>query len=171
MILSGKMIRNEINKNIFINPFNENNLTTNSYNLTLSNKLMVYNSDLLDMKINNTCKEIIIPDDGLILYPGQLYLGSTVEKTCTNKYIPMIEGRSSIARLGIFVHITAGLGEAGFDGHWTLEITCIKPIRIYPYIEICQLYFNEIIGEIELCRSTKYQNSKEALPSKMYEEF
>ena len=170
MILSGKMIKEMIGKEIIIDPFDDRKLNTNGYNLSLYNKLIIYENRILDMKAKNRTKEILIPENGFILQPGQLYLGSTVERTCTNKFIPIIEGRSSIARLGIFVHITAGLGEAGFDGRWTLELTCIKPVRIYPYVEICQIYFHEVLGEIELCRSNKYQNSMEAIPSKLYKE-
>lgn len=171
MILSGSKINEQLGKEIFIEPYSEKNLTTNSYNLTLNKKLLIYTDDILDMRKNNSVKEIIIPASGLVLKPGQLYLGATNEKTSTNKYIPILEGRSSIARLGLFVHITAGLGEAGFDGHWTLELTCVKPLKIYPDIKICQVYFNEIEGIPELCKSTKYQGSVEAIPSKLYQEF
>lgn len=170
MILSGKMIKEMIGKEIIIDPFDDRKLNTNGYNLSLNNKLVIYENCILDMKAINKTKEILIPENGFILQPGQLYLGSTVERTCTNQFMPIIEGRSSVARLGIFVHITAGLGEAGFDGRWTLELTCVKPVRIYPYVEICQIYFHEVIGKIELCRSNKYQNSTEAIPSKLYKE-
>lgn len=170
MILSGKLIREKIGKEIVIDPFDERKLNTNGYNLSLQNKLIIYENPILDMKTSNPIKEILIPEDGLVLQPGRLYLGSTVERTYTDKFMPIIEGRSSIARLGIFVHITAGLGEVGFNGNWTLELTCIQPVRIYPYVEICQIYFHEVVGEIELCHSNKYQNSKEPMPSKIYKE-
>lgn len=170
MILSGSKIMGEINRSIFITPFDQSKLNSNSYNLSLSNKLKIYNENILDMKRQNTMSEIIIPEEGLELKPYQLYLGSTVERTRTTKYIPMIEGRSSTARLGLFVHVTAGLGEAGFDGHWTLELTCVQPLRIYPNAAICQIYFHEISGLIDLCKSRKYQHSTEAMPSLMYEE-
>lgn len=114
--------------------------------------------------------DIEIPNDGLVLQPNQLYLGSTIEKTHTTNFVPIIEGRSSIARLGLFVHVTAGLGEAGFDGHWTLELTCVQPLRIYPNVSICQIYYNCICGRVDQCKSEKYQNSMEAEPSKLYKE-
>lgn len=170
MILSGKMIRERIGKEIVIDPFDERKLNTNGYNLSLQNKLLIYENPILDMKSSNSITEVLIPEDGLVLHPGQLYLGSTVERTYTDKFMPIIEGRSSVARLGIFVHITAGLGEVGFNGNWTLELTCVQPVRIYPYVEICQIYFQEVVGEIELCHSNKYQNSIEPMPSKIYEE-
>lgn len=171
MILSGKKIKELIGKEIIIEPFDEYKLNTNSYNLSLNNKLTVYKESTLDMKKNNASYEIIIPDEGLLMQPNRLYLGTTVERTYTERYMPIIEGRSSIARLGIFVHITASLGEAGFNGRWTLELTCVQPVRIYPYINICQIYYHEILGEIELCHSMKYQNSIDASPSKLYQEF
>ncbi|MBR1854799.1 MAG: dCTP deaminase [Lachnospiraceae bacterium] len=171
MIISGKKIRELMGKDIFIDPFDEQKLNTNSYNLSLNNKLKVYKNSTLDMKADNESYEITIPEDGFIIYPNELYLGTTLECTYTEKYIPMLEGRSSIARLGIFVHITAGLGEAGFHGRWTLELTCVKPIRIYPYVNICQIYYQEIAGEIELCHSTKYQNSFDASTSQLFKEF
>lgn len=171
MILSGSKIKEELGKAIIITPFGMDKLNSNSYNLTLDKKLLVYDNNILDMKKDNPISEIIIPNEGFILYPNQLYLGSTVEKTYTYKYIPILEGRSSVARLGLFIHITAGLGEAGFDGNWTLELNCIKPLKIYPNIEICQIYFNEILGNIDLCNSKKYQKSNCAMSSKMYMEF
>lgn len=170
MILSGSKIMEEINHSIFITPFDPSKINSNSYNLSLSKQLKVYNENILDMKHQNYMSEIIIPEEGLDLKPYRLYLGSTVERTCTTKYIPMIEGRSSTARLGLFVHIAAGLGEAGFDGHWTLELMCVQPLRIYPNVPICQIFFHEISGAIDLCKSWKYQNSKEAMPSQLYKE-
>jgi dCTP deaminase len=173
VIISGSQILKELNNTIFITPFDRSKLNSNSYNLSLDKKLKVYEDDVLGMKkkyAQNSMREIIIPDEGLILQPNRLYLGSTVERTLTCRYIPIIEGRSSVARLGLFVHITAGLGEAGFDGHWTLELTCVQPLRIYPNVPICQIYYNCIQGGIDLCGSKKYQKSTEAEPSKLYEE-
>lgn len=173
MILSGSQIRKELNRSISITPFDESKLNSNSYNLSLSRRLKVYKDDILDMRKeyeSSDMQEIEVPDDGLVLQPHRLYLGSTIERTHTSKYIPVIEGRSSIARLGLFVHITAGLGEAGFDGHWTLELTCVQPVRIYPHISICQIYYHCIYGQADQCRSRKYQNSTEAEPSKLHKE-
>ena len=84
------------------------------------------------MKLPNKTKKIIIPEEGLILEPGKLYLGRTVEYTKTDKFVPMLEGRSSIGRLGLFIHVTAGFGDIGFSGFWTLEIHCIQPVKYTP---------------------------------------
>lgn len=174
MILSRSKIKELIGKEIIIDPFEEEKLNSNSYNLSLGDKLCTYTGDVLDMKRKEPTEEIIIPEKGYILQPGQLYLGHTIEKTCSEKYIPIIEGRSSVARLGLLVHIAAGLGEAGFCGQWTLELTCVKPLKIYPKVEICQIYFNEvnvIRDKDDLCNSKKYQNSNQVVPSKLYQEF
>ncbi|HMA68479.1 MAG TPA: dCTP deaminase [Candidatus Mcinerneyibacterium sp.] len=171
MILSGNEIKNELNKNIIIRPFNEKQINPNSYNLKLADKLIFYETNLLDMKKKNGYKKIKIPEDGLILKPGKLYLGRTREYTETLNYVPMLEGRSSVGRLGLFIHVTAGFGDVGFKGYWTLEIFCVQPIRIYPEIEICQIYYHTIKGKYKNYESTKYQNSKEIKPSMLYKDF
>ena len=122
MILSGHQIRENLGTNILIDPFDEANLNPNSYNLTLHNELITYEEVVLDMAKPNRVRRIIIPPEGLVLGPSQLYLGRTVERTETHKLVPMIEGRSSIGRLGLFVHVTAGFGDVGFCGFWTLEM-------------------------------------------------
>jgi dCTP deaminase len=171
MILSGIEIKNRFNKEIFIEPFNEKQLNPNSYNLRLHNKLLVYTNDVLDTKKENGYKIISIPSEGLLLEPNKLYLGRTVEKTKTNGLVPMIEGRSSIGRLGLFVHITAGFGDVGFNGFWTLEMFCIQPIIIYPFIEICQIYYHEISKPFDVYKSDKYQNNSSIQPSLLYKDF
>ena len=140
MILSGKEIINRQGNDIIIDPFNEKQVNPNSYNLKLHNELVVYDSNILDMKKNNTGTKMIIPEEGLLLESNKLYLGRTVEYTETHNLIPMLEGRSSVGRLGLFVHVTAGFGDVGFKGYWTLEIFCVQPIKIYPNIEICQIF-------------------------------
>ena len=104
------------------------------------------------------------------LYPGELYLGRTVEHTETKNLIPMIEGRSSIGRLGIFVHATAGFVDVGFIGYWTLEVSCIIPVLVYPFIEIAQLFYHTIYGEYEEYSNGKYQNNEGVQPSIIYKE-
>lgn len=171
MILSGLEIEKNLGKNIIIEPFNRNQLNSNSYNVKLHNKLLIYKENLLDMKKTNETKEIIISEEGFKLEPNQLYLGRTLEYTSTKKFVPMIEGRSSIGRLGIFIHITAGFGDVGFSGYWTLEIFCIKPIIIYPNVEIAQLYYHTIDGDYEEYNSGKYQNNTDIQPSMLYKDF
>ncbi len=171
MILSGKEIAERLEKDIFIEPFNEAQLNPNSYNLRLANELLVYEENTLDMKKENKAKKIIIPEDGLVLEPGKLYLGRTVEYTRTENYVPMLEGRSSIGRLGLYIHVTAGFGDVGFSGYWTLEIHCVHPIKIYPDIEICQIYYHTIKGDYEKYKSGKYQNNEGIQTSMLYKDF
>ncbi|GAB6087762.1 dCTP deaminase [Alkaliphilus crotonatoxidans] len=171
MILSGKAIKNKIGKEIVIEPFCESQLNPNSYNLRLHHELLVYDNKCLDMKCENKASKLIIPDEGLILQTGRLYLGRTLEYTKTDCYVPMLEGRSSIGRLGLFVHITAGFGDVGFNGYWTLEMFCVQPIKIYPGVEICQIFYHAIEGEYDKYKSGKYQNNKGIQPSLLYRDF
>lgn len=186
MILSGLSILSAINNSdIYIEDFHESRLGPNSYNLRLHNELMVYvdetfdrafqksfwkKAECLDMKKNNRVHKIDIPEEGLVLQPGILYLGRTVEYTSTDKYVPLVEGRSSVGRLGLFVHITAGFGDIGYEGCWTLEMSCIQPVKIYPNVEICQIYFHKIEGDY-VKYNKKYAFSKDIIPSKMYLDF
>jgi dCTP deaminase len=171
MILSGKQIRKKLGEDIFIEPFNESQLNPNSYNLKLHNELLVYEDSILDMKKENSYKSIIIPNEGIVLEPNKLYLGRTKEYTRTDKFVPMLEGRSSVGRLGLFIHVTAGFGDVGFSGYWTLEIHCIQPIRIYADVEICQIYYHSIEGDYDKYVSGKYQNNKGIQPSLLYKDF
>ena len=171
MILSGKEIKKKLGKEIIIEPFNEKQLNPNSYNLRLHNELLVYDEAILDMKKENKVKRIFIPEDGLVLETGKLYLARTVEFTGTDKYVPMLEGRSSIGRLGLFIHVTAGFGDVGFQGFWTLEIFCVQPIKIYSGVEICQIYYHSIEGEYDEYCSGKYQNNQGVQPSLLYKDF
>ncbi|MBP1743197.1 MAG: dcd [Firmicutes bacterium] len=171
LILSGREIKNKIGKEIVIEPFSEKQLNPNSYNLKLHDELLVYDEDVLDMKKQNKVKKIVIPEEGLLLEPGKLYLGRTVEYTATDNYVPMLEGRSSIGRLGLFIHVTAGFGDVGFKGFWTLEIFCVQPIRIYPGVEICQIYYHSVEGEYDQYCSGKYQNNEGVQPSLLYKDF
>lgn len=171
MILSGLEIKNKLGKEISIEPFSEKQLNPNSYNLRLHKDLLIYENRVLDMKKENKAIPMEIPEDGLELEPGKLYLGRTVEFTQTNNYVPMLEGRSSIGRLGLFVHITAGFGDVGFSGFWTLEMFCVQPIRIYAGIEICQIYYHSLEGSFEEYKSGKYQNNKGIQPSLLFKDF
>ncbi len=171
MILSGKEIKRRIGSDIFIDPFDPKRLNPNSYNLRLHNKLLVYDEELLDFKKEHKTKEVIISEDGLLMQPNTLYLGRTVEYTKTDNLVPMLEGRSSIGRLGLFIHITAGFGDVGFKGFWTLEMFCVKPIKIYPNIEICQIFYHTIEGDFNRYESGKYQNNQGIQPSMLYKDF
>lgn len=173
MILSGKEIAKQVGlRNIQISDFDEKRVNPNSYNLRLDNEIWVYDEDVLDMKKNNYFVRMRIPEEGLVLKPNVLYLGKTMEFTKTDKYVPMLEGRSSVGRLGVNIHATAGFGDIGFAGHWTLEISCIQPVRIYAGVEIAQIYYMPILGEFDLYggKGAKYQNQHGIEPSLMFRE-
>lgn len=170
MILSGLEIHRHIGSNIIIDPFDPARLNPNSYNLSLHNELIIYTCDILDMKHDNQTKRILIPPEGLVLEPGKLYLGRTSEYTRTEGYIPMLEGRSSIGRLGICIHVTAGFGDVGFAGYWTLELFCVQPVRIYSGVQIAQIYYHTITEPYERYINGKYQNNTGIQSSMLYKE-
>ena len=167
-ILSGTKIIEEVdNGNIVITPFDKAKVNPNSYNLTINEKLLVYpDNTILDFKKHNSVDTLIIPEEGMILYPGKLYLGSTNEFCFTDKYVPIISGRSSTGRLGIKVHITAGYGDIGWKGKWTLEIAVELPVRIYPNIEFCQIYYFTVFGNKNIQYNGRYQNQQGAVESR-----
>jgi dCTP deaminase len=171
MIISGQEIKKRLGSTIMIEPFSQNQLNPNSYNLRLHDELLLYNDTVLDMKKEHSCAKVIIPKEGLVLQPGRLYLGRTLEYTKTLDLVPMLEGRSSIGRLGLFIHITAGFGDVGFAGFWTLEMFCVQPIRVYPAVEICQIFYHTIEGTFDLYQSNKYQNNQGIQPSMLYKDF
>jgi dCTP deaminase len=169
MILSGQAILERLNRDIVIDPFDPSRMNPNSYNLTLHHELMVYEELTLDMAKANRVRRLEIPKDGLVLHPNQLYLARTAERTVTHNLVPQIEGRSSVGRLGLFVHVTAGFGDVGFNGYWTLEMFAIHQVRIYAGVPICQIFYHEICGDIEEYCS-KYQHNRDIQPSLLFEE-
>ena len=122
------------------------------------------------MRKANRVRRMQIPPEGIVLQPNQLYLGRTVERTETHNLVPMIEGRSSIGRLGLFVHVTAGFGDVGFCGYWTLEMFAVQPIRIFAGVAICQIFYHEIHGNFTEYNSDKYQNNTDIQPSLLFKE-
>ena len=171
MILTGKEIERRLGKDIIIDPFKIDSINPNSYNLRLHDELLVYENVELDMRKNNPTRLLKIPESGLILEAGKLYLGRTLEYTETHNLVPMLEGRSSIGRLGMSIHITAGFGDVGFCGFWTLEIHALQPIKIYPNVEVCQIFYHTVLGDITNYVSSKYQKNSGIQPSLLYKDF
>lgn len=170
MILTGEEIRNQLGSNIHIEPFDEQQLNPNSYNLTLHDEIVTYEEVVLDMKKCNRTRRLTIPEDGLVLNPTQVYLARTAERTETHNLVPMVAGRSSISRLGLFVNASAGFGDVGFSGYWTLTMSAIQPVRIYPGVPICQIMYHQITGEVHEYDSDKYQNNTDIQPSMLHRE-
>lgn len=143
----------------------------NSYDLTLADTLKIYNqADCLDARKDNPTRELTIPADGLVLWPGTLYLGQTVEYTESHNCVPYIDGRSSMGRLGFFCHITAGAGDAGFKGRWVVEICVVQPLKIYPSMSVAQIRFVPISPNHIPYQSKKYQDQRQILSSRLWME-
>lgn len=166
MILSGLEIKKRLGSTVFIEPFDEGLLNPNSYNLRLHDRLLVYRERELDMKKTNEVREVAVPAEEMVLEPGTLYLGRSLEYTRTEGLVPMLGGgRSSVGRLGLYVHVTVGFGDVGFAGYWTLEMYCVQPVRIYPGVQICQIYYHTIEGPYRsYADSGKYQGNAGAQP-------
>lgn len=149
MILTDTKILHEMEKGtIVISPFDREYLGSNSYDVHLGKHLAVYKNDILDAKTHNEVEYLEIPERGMILLPHRLYLGVTEEYTETHAHVPFLEGKSSVGRLGIDIHATAGKGDIGFCNTWTLEISVKQPVRIYHGMPIGQLIYFEASGAV-----------------------
>lgn len=183
MILSGLEIKKRMDKgDVVIAPFEEKCVGPNSYDVHLGDELFVYDlqpGEILDPErmpqikpVPKISKESVCPGSGQteqncwLLEPGKLYLGSTREYTETRNLVPMIEGRSSIGRLGVFVHVTAGFGDVGFKGNWTLEIAVIHPIVMEVGTRIAQLFYHQIEGEFQEYKG-RYLGDRKPTPSRL----
>ena len=168
-MLTGNEILKQVKKgNILIAPFELSQLNPNSYNVRLAQRLKVYEKGaILDPTQENQCyNEIMIPKEGFVLVPNTLYIGSTIETIGTDKYISAIDGRSSMGRLGMQIHLTAGFGDIGFEGNYTLEITVVNPLRIYAGYPIAQVYFEKPDGKVDFLYHGRYQYQSGATESK-----
>ena len=156
MILSDTSILEAIDrKDIVIDPYDKSCLGTNSYDVHLSKYLACYLDDVIDAKKHNQVEHFEIPEEGLVLHPGKTYLGSTVEYTETRQFVPFLEGKSSVGRLGIDIHATAGKGDVGFCNHWTLEISVCQSVRVYAGMPIGQLIYFKVEGDVDVDYSSK----------------
>ncbi len=160
MILSDARILEEIEKGtIVVSPYDRDCLGSNSYDVHLGKFLATYIDDMLDAKKHNTIQHFEIPEEGFVLQPDMFYLGVTEEYTESHAHVPFLEGKSSTGRLGIDIHATAGKGDVGFCGNWTLEISVKKPVRIYAGMPIGQLIYFPVDGEILVPYNSK-KNAK-----------
>jgi dCTP deaminase len=170
MILTDKRILEEMDKGtIKIEPYNRADLGSNSYDVHLGKTLAVYVDEVLDAKKHNKIEYFDIPDEGYILEPHKFYLGVTLEYTETHAHVPFLEGKSSTGRLGIDIHATAGKGDVGFCGNWTLEISCKQPVRVYHGMPIGQLIYFPVEGEIEVKYNQKSNAKYSGQPNKPVE--
>lgn len=177
MILSDAKIREELRQgHIVIRPYRPECLGTNSYDVHLGPYLAVYRDGALDAARPNPVREFRIPGGGFVLVPNQLYLAVTEEYTETHGFVPFLEGKSSLGRLGIDIHATAGKGDEGFCNYWTLEMSVKLPVRIYAGMPVGQLIYFEISGSVgksySAKASAKYRTvSPHPAPSRMHLNF
>lgn len=149
MILTDGQILECMEKgSIKVEPFRRECLGTNSYDVHLGKTLAVYKDSVLDARKHNTIESFEIPEDGYVLTPDNFYLGVTQEYTETLAHVPFLEGKSSVGRLGIDIHATAGKGDVGFCNYWTLEISVKKPVRVYAGMPIGQLIYFVVNGAV-----------------------
>jgi len=164
---------------INISPFDpeklefESRVNPASYDLTLGNQVAVYKATTvddfspagekmlfgakirprtegyLDVSKPNDVTRFTMGNQGMILMPGVGYLMHTAERIHTDKYVPIIDGKSSIGRLFCFIHVTAGYGDPGFDGQYTLEVVVMQPLRVYPGMRFCQMRFHTLVGKVD----------------------
>ncbi len=171
-MLSGMEIMNQIKEgNIVIKPFDKKNIGPNSYYIHMTNELKVYEEDVLECKKENKTKTIIIPEEGYVLRPGELYLGRTVEYTEVENYVPILSGCLSLASLGVTIHITAGFGDNGFKGTWTLEICCVRPVRIYPNMKVGHICYFPLVGNGKIKYKGKYLGQIDTTASRIHKDF
>ena len=151
MILTDQQIRAEIARGtIIIEPYDPSCLGTNSYDVHLGRYLATYRDNVLDARRHNQIDTFEIDETaGFVLEPGRLYLGVTDEYTETHATVPFLEGKSSVGRLGIDIHATAGKGDVGFCNHWTLEISVSMPVRVYRGMPIGQLIYFTVQGAVD----------------------
>jgi dCTP deaminase len=198
ILLKSAILEGVRSGDIYINPYDEDQVGPNSYDVRLGDTLKIYDLSpedylarglqLLDADGNPIVVQkptfldpkapvlptldVHIPPEGLVLHPSLFYLGHTIEKAGSDKYVPHITGRSSIARLGLEIHQTAGFGDIGYKAQWTLELKASVPVKVYPGMKIGQVYFEEGLGEVgENLYDGKYVEAEGAVASKISEDF
>lgn len=169
--LTGQEIEARVrNGEIVIDPFFSVQLNPNSYNYRLDKTLKCIKNEIIDLKSPDDYEEIDLSDSGTTLYPGNCYLGCTVERIGSSYFASLITGRSSVGRKFVTNHITAGLIDVGFIGKLTLEITVVKPTVFYPNILIGQIYWFTMVGSIA-GYDGRYQRQREPTLSRLHMDF
>lgn len=171
MILTGRELARQVAiGRIHIDPFEPCQLNPNSYDFRLGKQLKVYKDRVLDVATRNETWSIEMPDEGFVLSPERIYLGHTVETMGSESFVPIIRAKSSVARLGLFVHVTADLIDIGSINQWTLQLHAVQPLRIYPHMLIGQVTFWRVVGEV-VCYRGKYQRTRGPVESLSYRDF
>jgi dCTP deaminase len=186
VILSDRSIREELAAGrIVIDPLDERCIQPSSVDLHLDRFFRVFlNHTMRVIDVKEDQEELtelveIKPDDAFILHPGEFVLGSTLERvTLPDDLVGRLEGKSSLGRLGLLIHSTAGFVDPGFDGHLTLELSNVAnlPITLYPGMKVGQISFLRMTtpaahpyGSREV--GSKYQGQRGPTPSRYFENF
>ncbi|MEV0830196.1 dCTP deaminase [Nonomuraea rubra] len=165
-----EIVRQHRDGRITIDPFTPDQVNPNSYNFRLGSTIKTYTDPVLDVAEPNAVTEIQLASTGLVLEPDRIYLGHTLEVMGSDHYVPIIRARSGIARLGLFVHVTADLIDIGSHNQWTLQLHAVQPVRIYPGLLIGQVTFWAVRGDITLY-SGKYQGARGPRESEIHRDF
>ena len=186
MILSDRTINESIaSGRIVIDPFDPTMVQPSSVDLTLDRFFRVFRNDTtpyIDPKVpqEDLTELVEVSDDGaFILHPGEFVLGSTLERVALpSDLVARLEGKSSLGRLGLLIHSTAGFVDAGWDGHLTLELSNVAnlPIALYPGMKIGQISFLKMTTAAEhpygsTETGSKYQGQRGPTPSRYYLNF
>lgn len=168
MILSGPEIQRQIETEaITVSPFDPDHINPNSIDLTLDDTILQYRNQVIDPRVEQEVIEIKVPEEGLLLEPMSFRLGSSREIVGSTEYVPMVHAKSSTARAGLFVHVTADLIDIGSVGSITFQLFSTLPLMVYPGMRIAQMSFWKPMGEITLY-SGKYQHSKGPMKSMIF---
>jgi dCTP deaminase len=161
MILTGPQIRASVEDgDIVICPFRKRQMAPNAYDFRLGNRCCIYTAKTIDAAVANRTRTFTIPKDGFVLRPERIYLVNIEETMGSRRFVPIIRGRSSVGRLGVFIDITADLIDLGSINQWTLQLHAVQPVRVYPGMLIGQVTFWRTYG-----RRTQYRGKYAQLPS------
>jgi deoxycytidine triphosphate deaminase len=168
MILTGDAIAAEVARGrIIIDPFDTTRINPNSYNFTLGSRFKVYAHNTLDTNRENPTEDIVMTGGSIVLEPRRLYLAHSREVIGSTHFVPTYAARSSVARLGMFINLSAPLGDIGFIGQWTIQLFALHPIRVYEGMAIGQMMFWSTFGEIKLYEG-KYQGAHGPIASQIF---
>ncbi len=170
-MLSKAGIENELKRGSISVENSFENLEESCINITLGDTLKVYDCPSLNVAESSPTREIIIPEEGLLLKPNELYLGRTNEFTTTYGFVPLLSGTDELAACGMEIHVTAGFGDNGFEGTWTLEIVCTNPTIVYPGMTVGKIQYFPLIGDAAIEYRGKYFRQIEPTASKLSEEY
>jgi dCTP deaminase len=186
VILSDRSIREALAAGrIVIDPLDEACLQPSSIDVKVSHLFRVFRNHsyaVIDVKKELAGLTELVEmksDEAFVLHPGEFVLGSTLERVAiASDLVARVEGKSSLGRLGLLIHSTAGFIDAGFDGHITLELSNVAnlPITIYPGMKIGQVSFMTMTTPADKpygsgARGSKYQGQRGPTPSRYFENF